>query len=104
MPITFLPPGEGPKELDVALGRWIGATVVSLGLGIAVSLALDLLGLPALSPLSLLVGFVCGTALAGYLLEAKNLRQWAAVFGVMFVAHIMLAFEVVGIATVFGAP
>jgi hypothetical protein len=101
MPITFLPPGEEPKPLDLALGRWIGAIIVSLGLGVAVSLGLALVGLPALSPLSLLVGLACGTPLAGYLLEAKSLRQWAAVFVVMLVAQVMLTFEVIGVVTVF---
>src|SRR6185295_11593292 len=96
-------PEQEPTPFDLELGRWIGATIVSLVLSVTASLALGLVGPPATSPLSLLVGVICGTALAGYLLEAKTVRRWAAVFGVMFLAELMLAFEVVGIVTVFGA-
>jgi hypothetical protein len=104
MPIVYWPPEKEPKSLDIALGRWIGATIVSLGLGVAVSLALGLVGLPLLSPMSLFLGVVAGTPLAGYLLEAKRLRQWAAVFGVLLIAQVVLMFEIVGILKVFGAP
>jgi hypothetical protein len=96
-------PEQGPTPSDLELGRWIGATIVSLGLSVTVSLALGLVGLPAMSPLSLVVGAVCGTVLAGFLLEAKTVRRWAAVFGVVLLAELMLAFEVVGVVTVFGA-
>ena len=94
------PSGDGP--FDLALGRWIGATIVSVGVSITASLVLDFVGLPATSPLSLLAGLVCGSLVAGYFLEARSVRRWAAAFGAVLLAELIIAFEIIGIFAWFG--
>jgi len=75
------------------------AIVAGVGVSVATALFLNVVGLPMTSPLSLLIGLICGSILVGYMVNAEGVRGWANAVGAELLAQAVVWFAIIELIT-----